>query len=116
MTLQIYAILFYCKRGYFCKLKTDLHVEKIDVIKLSISSKTYWQSSNSFLFAMWSCCTNDNDKIGQKTQVIENHNYFFFSKIYWSRDKDFLRFNILLLYGHNGPALGSEPLTQGSRI
>lgn len=29
--------------------------------------------------------------------------------MYGSREVDFSRFNTLLLYGHNGPALGLEP-------
>lgn len=39
MTLLIYGIyfFFYCKQDYFCKLKTDFHIKKIDVIKLSKS-------------------------------------------------------------------------------
>lgn len=34
--------------------------------------------------------------------------------MYGSREVDFSRFNTLLLYGHNGPALELEPLTQES--
>ena len=34
--------------------------------------------------------------------------------MYGNREEDFLRFNIFSLYCHIGPALGPEPLNQGS--
>lgn len=110
-------IFFKCKRGYFCKLKTDFHIGKIDVIKLS-KSQLHWKnmnvvkSSNFFLFAIWSCCTNYIDNIWHKTQKLQKIAIFFFSNMYWRRGEDFLRFNILLLYSHNGLTLKSEPLKQ----
>lgn len=84
MTLQIYAILFYCKRGYFCKLKTDFHVEKIDVIKLS-KSQFHRKHIDRVLTLFFSQCGHVVRMImiksDKNTQATKNRNYFF-SQIY----------------------------------